>query len=82
MTSRKRELISKKERESLLKDIISFFSRERGEEIGVIAAEAVLDFFLEKAGGAAYNKGVADAKAVMEGRLSSLELDLDALLDL
>ncbi len=59
--------------------IIAFFKEERGEEIGVIAAEALLDFFQERVGKDFYNKGVEDAKALIKERMEDVEVDIDGL---
>ena len=78
---RKWDLIPKEKRESCLKEIITFFKTERDEEIGVIAAEDILNFFLENIGTDIYNKGVAEAKETLKKRFDDLELDLELLLN-
>jgi len=75
-------LLTKDQRKSSIEAIITFFSNERGEEIGVIAAEEVLDFFLHDLAGKFYNKGVADAKDTVKKRFDDLEADLDMLVRL
>ena len=78
---RKWDLISKAKREYCINEIIRFFQSERDEMIGVIAAEEILDFFLQTTGGEIYNKGVEDSKEVLKGRFLDLELDLDLLIN-
>ncbi|MBI2038301.1 MAG: DUF2164 family protein [Candidatus Nealsonbacteria bacterium] len=62
-----------------IKEIIGFFQSERNEEIGVIAAEKVLDFFLQSMGEEIYKKAIKDCKKLLKERLEDLEVDLDIL---
>lgn len=62
-----------------IKEIIGFFHTERGEEIGIIAAEHVLDFFLQTVGEEIYQRAITDAKMVLKEKLESLEIELDIL---
>ncbi len=71
--------IPKEEREQLVKNIQGYFMDERGEEIGDLAAGLMLDFFLKEAGPYAYNKGVKDAKKLLQDKMMNMEEDLDAL---
>lgn len=72
-------LLDKDQRKMAIEAIMSFFQNERNEEIGIIAAEEVLDFFLNDIGTAIYNKGVDDAKATLRKLVDGLEVDLGAL---
>jgi len=60
------------QKKQYLDDIICFFKEERDEEIGIIAAEIVLDFFLSTLGKNIYNKGVNDAHAFISDKLDDL----------
>ncbi|MCZ4408336.1 DUF2164 domain-containing protein [Cryomorphaceae bacterium 1068] len=80
--NRKGDKISDEKRQELIDEIVSFFTNERDEKIGVLAAEQILNFFLDKAGADIYNKGVYDAKAAIERQQEELYYDLDDLLDL
>lgn len=72
-------MLNKEQRQKAIKHIISFFHDERGEEIGVIAAEAFLDFFLKDIGKDIYKKGIIDAKTLLKERMEDLSIDLDML---
>lgn len=61
-------------------ELIYFFESERGEKIGVIAAEEILNFFLQSVGGKVYNKGLEDAKKALENRFEEMKYDLDDLI--
>ncbi|MEK7673293.1 MAG: DUF2164 family protein [Patescibacteria group bacterium] len=78
---RKWDLLSEEKRKTIIDEIVTFFNQERGETIGVIAAEDILDFFLQNAAQDIYNKGVEDAKKLLKKRFDDLEMDLDLLLD-
>lgn len=73
--------LTSEERQSMQQEIIDFFESERDEKIGVIAANTVLDFFLENVGSKIYNKGIADAKKALEHRMDELNYDLEDLMD-
>jgi uncharacterized protein (DUF2164 family) len=74
--------LSEEELRILKDELIQFFENERDEKIGVIAAEELLNFFLLSAGKMLYNKGVNDAKKVIETRTEEIRFDLDDLLEL
>ncbi|MDD2656975.1 MAG: DUF2164 domain-containing protein [Patescibacteria group bacterium] len=73
------DILSEDERRSYINKIITFFSEERSEEIGVIAAGEVLDFFLENLSKTIYNKGIDEAKEMIKEKMTDLEVDLDAM---
>ncbi|MCK9186136.1 DUF2164 domain-containing protein [Candidatus Gracilibacteria bacterium] len=76
---RKWDVISKERRESLIREVINYFKTEKDEEIGIIAAEDILDFFLERLHKDIYNKGIEDAKTTIKQTLENLDIDLDLL---
>ncbi|TDT67418.1 uncharacterized protein (DUF2164 family) [Hypnocyclicus thermotrophus] len=71
--------LTKDEKNKMIYEIQYFFENEREESIGIIAAEEVLDFFLESIGKIIYNKGLDDAKIYFEKRLEDLALDYELL---
>jgi len=71
------DILTKAERQTSIEEIIRYFDNERDEEIGVIAGEEVLDFFLEKIAPYAYNRGVEDSKNILRSKFNDLEVDLD-----
>ena len=78
---RKWDLLSKQERKRINEEVVKFFRDERNEEIGMIAAEEVLDFFLEKTALFIYSKGIEDSKILLQKRFEDISIDLDVLGD-
>ena len=74
-----RQIIPKESKTHYIYKIMTFFEQERDEQIGVIAAEEVLTFFLQSIGPAIYNKGIQDASSVIKEKTDGIALDLDAL---
>ena len=62
---RKWDRISDEKRQQAIDDLIYYFESERNEKIGVIAAEQLLDFFLENVSPDVYNRGLSDAKTAI-----------------
>ncbi len=81
-TKRTWEKLTDEEKSSVKEELILFFENERDEKIGVIAAEKIINFFLQSVGGKLYNKGVNDAKKAMENRIEELKFDLDDLIEI
>jgi len=74
------DIISNERRRQLIGDIIYFFETERDEEIGMIAAGSILDFFLQNVGLELYNKGVMDSIEYYRDRFQEVELDMESIL--
>jgi uncharacterized protein (DUF2164 family) len=71
--------ISKENKKEIISAIQTYFYEEREDEIGDLAAELLLDFFLEQIGPHFYNQGVHDTKEMVMDRMVSMEVDLEAL---
>ncbi|MFC1599757.1 DUF2164 family protein [Patescibacteria group bacterium] len=78
---RKWDLLSKGERKRVSEELIKFFKDERDEEIGMIAAEEFLDFFLERTALFIYSKGIEDSKILLQKRFEDISIDLDVMGD-
>ena len=83
MTNVKRpwERLSDEEKDRIKGEMIHFFEKEREMEIGMIAAEDILNFFLQNVGGMIYNKGLSDAQKAIDYRVDELKFDIDELKD-
>ncbi|MBU1018913.1 MAG: DUF2164 family protein [Patescibacteria group bacterium] len=77
---RKWDMLSEEKRKACIEKTITFFSIEHDQELGVIAAESILDFFLQNAGEEIYNRGIENAKQLLKERFCDLEVELDLLL--
>ena len=73
------KIIPENKEQYCLDEIIRFFAQERDEEIGIIAAGEVYDFFIDQLAPLAYNEWVLSAKKVFEEKCEDLKLDFDML---
>jgi uncharacterized protein (DUF2164 family) len=69
----------KERRDQIKSSLQQYFFDVRGEEIGELAAENFLHFITENVGSYYYNKGVEDARHVLEEKTASLEEELLSL---
>lgn len=56
-----------------------YFETERGEHIGELAAEQLVDFVLKEAGPFVYNAAIAEARSVFQDKMNQLDDELYAL---
>lgn len=71
-------LISEEKKREVVDAIIAFYKRERDEEIGVIAAEEILDLVVGIVGVEIFNKGVDETTKLIQDRLASVWVDVEA----
>ncbi|MFC3747479.1 DUF2164 domain-containing protein [Paenibacillus sp. GCM10012306] len=71
--------LPKEQRELLVENIRNHFEAERGETIGHLAADNLLDFFLQELGPSIYNEALKDCRSLVGQRMQSLEEDIYAL---
>ncbi|MDF2925532.1 MAG: hypothetical protein K0R57_4446 [Paenibacillaceae bacterium] len=69
----------KEQKQQAVEDCIRYFAEERGEALGHLAAEQLIDYMLGLIGPVAYNQALADARSMMNERLQSLDDDLYSL---
>ena len=63
---------SKVEKEVLVSKIERYFRDELDQDIGQFDAEFLLDFISKEMGAFYYNRGLADAQAVLSERMGSI----------
>ena len=63
---------SKEEKQAIGQKICRYFHDELDQEIGQFEAEFLLDFFSKEIGAYYYNRGLNDARTVMESRMESI----------
>lgn len=78
-TPRKWNVLSKTRKEELIREISTYFKKEFDQEIGILATEDLLDFFLDNLGKDIYDKAIKDSKTIIKQNLDNLEIDLDLL---
>lgn len=71
--------LSSEDRKKMLDEIKDYYSREREEQIGILASESLLDFFLEDLGKIIYNKALEDTKLWFDHRMEDIEADFYTL---
>lgn len=72
-------LIKPEKKKIVVEALIAYYARERNEEIGMIAAEDILDFVLEQIGSDIFNKGVEETTKLIQERMTGVWLDVEAL---
>lgn len=65
-------LLPKEAKKQAVESLKGYFLSERDEELGDLAAEFLLDFFLKSVGPLIYNRALADAHAFLSERLEDL----------
>lgn len=71
--------LSSEEKKQILEEIKYYFETERGESLGIIASENILDFFMDTLGKHIYNKALDDTKFWFNHRMEDVEADFYAL---
>lgn len=71
--------LPREQMESLVCQVQRYFQEARGEEMGNLEAEQLIDFFRIQLGPLLYNQAVQDCRKLLVERLSSLEDELYVL---
>lgn len=64
--------ITKERRDEMVSEIKHYFSHEREEEMGDLAAGLILDFIVQKLAPEFYNQGIADAQQYIQDAAEDL----------
>ncbi len=65
--------LPKIQKEKITSDIIHYFKSERDEDIGLLSAELLLDFLINRLAPEFYNLGIKDAMSYMSQSVEDLE---------
>jgi len=65
--------LSEDSQERALNSIITYFDERLEQEIGVLQAQLLLDFFLEELAPSVYNKAVYDAQTFIHGQVADID---------
>jgi len=68
--------ISPEASKAAIVSIQRYFAENMDEEIGCLAAGALLGFFLKEVGPLVYNKAVADAQARLQAQVMELDVEV------
>lgn len=68
-----------KEKEAMVQMLQAYFEQELDQDLGQFDAEFLLDFVSKELGAYYYNRGLHDARAVLENKLSAIDEDLYAI---
>ncbi len=71
--------LPREKKERMMESVQQYFIQERSEEIGSIAAEALLDHMIKVIGPYIYNQAVQDARKLLHERMLSIEDELYSL---
>ena len=69
---KKKIKLSAQNKRDLKHKIVKYFSEERDEDLGELASELVLDFFMEELAPNIYNQGIEDSYAYMKDSIEDL----------
>jgi uncharacterized protein (DUF2164 family) len=73
------EFRSVEEKQKVLKEIIGYFQSQRNEQIGVLAAEDILNFLINIIGDDIYTKAINDCTKLIDDRFADIKVELDLL---
>ncbi|MGO1469684.1 MAG: DUF2164 domain-containing protein [Tissierella sp.] len=69
---KKKIKLSDENKREMKHKISTYFSEERDEDLGELASQLVLDFFIEELAPHIYNQGVEDAHNYMNDKIEDL----------
>ena len=72
-------LLTSEARKKAVNDIIAFFLDERDEEMGIIGATGLLDFFEQEIGPSIYNVAVDDMRTALKKELEEWDYKFSEL---
>ncbi|MFA5894725.1 MAG: DUF2164 family protein [Candidatus Shapirobacteria bacterium] len=72
-------VISPENKELLKKELVDYFATEKDIDIGLIAAEEILDTVLQKVDRAIYNQAIEDAQKVIRQGNENIVVNVGSL---
>lgn len=76
---RKWDSASEETQRKCIDEVITRVEEIDTSQVGVIAAQDIIDIVTEHLGPAIYNQGINDAKKLIQERLQDIEVDLQVL---
>lgn len=71
--------LPKEQRDQIIRSIQQYFEEEHDKQLGDLAADGVLQFFMEQLAPHVYNQALADCRTMLTQRMASLEEDIYAM---
>lgn len=71
--------LKKEEREYVIARVQEYFELERDEQIGELAADQFVQYMMDELGPFLYNKGIHDARQMVEQKVINIDEDLLSL---
>ncbi|HZK33277.1 MAG TPA: DUF2164 domain-containing protein [Tissierellaceae bacterium] len=69
---KKKIKLSVEKKEAMRSKIVEYFANERDEDLGELASQLILDFFVEELAPSVYNQGVEDSYTYTRDKLEDL----------
>ncbi len=76
---RKWDITDEQTHKQCVDEIIARVDEQEGSELGVIAAQEVIDIVAKYIGPQAYNTALKDTKKILEDKLADIEVDMYVL---
>ena len=76
---RKFDSVSKETEKKCINEIITRIEEIEGGDVGIIAAQDIIEIVTQNLGPEIYNNGLNDAKKLMQGKFTDLETDISLL---
>jgi uncharacterized protein (DUF2164 family) len=77
--TRKWDLANKETQDKCINEVITRIEEIGDDQVGLIAAQDIIDIVTENFGPEIYNKAIHDAKKLLEDRMSDTEAELNLL---
>jgi uncharacterized protein (DUF2164 family) len=71
--------LPREEKDEIIEKVRTYFETERSETIGEIGAEQLIDFMIKELGPYLYNKGITDARVLINEKINQIEDELYSL---
>ena len=69
--------LSQQEEQEFCNQMITYFRNERNENIGILQATSLLEFFVKDIGIKLYNKGIDNSKKIVSNRMNEIDFELE-----
>ena len=78
-TIRKWDIVDKQTQDKCISEVITRVEEIEDNQVGLIAAQDIIDIVAENLGPEIYNKAIKDATKLLDDRMNDLQTELDLL---